>query len=156
MNIVDALIQKGSTGGNNIAEAIENLPAGGSGSGGGGGVFWIKPADLFNSFTTGESTPITSDVTFDEIVEAYNAGMDIKVLACLTTFPGGKSHAVLNLDSVQTDEYGEEPTTFYLKGYTFSGPYSNSLQMTTYQVGIGENFATGMKTIVNITASSST
>lgn len=34
MTIVDSLKAKGSTGGNNIAEAIKNLPMGGSGGGG--------------------------------------------------------------------------------------------------------------------------
>ncbi len=66
MNIVDALIQKGSTGGNNIAEAIENLPAGG------GGLFIIHSSGVDTTYGS-----VTIDKTFDEIVEAYKSGLSI-------------------------------------------------------------------------------
>ena len=61
MTIVDSLKAKGSTGGNNIAEAIKNLPMGG----GGGSLFVIKFKD---------SAKEEMDKTFGEIESAIKSG----------------------------------------------------------------------------------
>ena len=65
MTIIDALKAKGSTGGNTIMEAIENLPGGGSGGGG---------VAIFEITSENDNDKYILHATFNELSTAFRNG----------------------------------------------------------------------------------
>lgn len=63
--IIDALKKKGSTGGNNIMEAIENLPD----SGGSGGSSFVKVGEIHSSEETA-----TLQASYNQLITMARAG----------------------------------------------------------------------------------
>ena len=95
MTIVDSLKAKGSTGGNNIAEAIKNLPMGGSDT---------YVLNIYEVYTEGESTAIFA-IKPESILE-INAKSPSRV-SCLTFY--GET----------LDDMGDEPSN--MGTYVYGG-----------------------------------
>lgn len=109
MTIVDSLKAKGSTGGNNIAEAIKNLPEG-------GGEYVVNIIHHEND------EPKTLDKTFDEIFAAIKSGFNPVIIWTDTDptdpnwlhqrkyiysniFMGGSKSSVRSISFVNTNLY---------------------------------------------------
>ena len=104
MTIVDSLKAKGSTGGNNIAEAINNLPIGG-----GGGV-------EFYDVTFTQYSATVHGLTYRDVRQKMNDGKLIILRGSQTDASGSVSLYVLVRFSVSGD-----PEHYGVYGITYNG-----------------------------------
>lgn len=83
--IIEALIKKGSLGGNNIMDAVENLPSGGSGSG--------SYAGLIGCSINMETGIISIDATYNDLIGMVNNDI-IPVAAIEMSSVGGSYEGI--------------------------------------------------------------
>ena len=122
MTIVDSLKAKGSTGGNNIAEAIKNLPMGG----GDGSLFVAKIV----GDVTGDLSHTYLDKTYAEIEGAFKAGKTIVVTYGFSKLEdGGESETEYNASGFEAYviffKHMNKDGTVFPGGYTVRVNISN-------------------------------
>lgn len=115
LTIIDALKEKGSTGGNNIAEAVANLPAGGSGGESGGAVKVVsfKDASHLNANVKDIGKSMTD---WQIVVLIYPASENIAYyLLRSMTLPSNSNYMKVTFKALFGAEYPTYPEYFYFK-----------------------------------------
>lgn len=127
-SIVDALKKKGSAGGNTIMEAIESLPAGGSGGSSDIATIVIS--------ATGENT-YAVDKTYSELVEIANSNKPIAIYSA-------PLHVTLIQPSAVVDSSGDVGVVDLYGFYINRNSLTSVWTIAQLRLTVDENNETGM------------